>query len=83
MNDNEIMNSVLEFAYNKAKEAGIIEGGRFTDHEISKLEGIEKNRINFNADYLNKKGLVKWAAMGGNIAITVEGIDEYEKNTQT
>jgi len=82
MNDNEIRNAILEFAYNKAKEAGIIEGGgRFTTHEVSKLEGfegIEKNIINFNIDYLEKKGLIKWVTMG-KIAITIEGIDEYER----
>ena len=82
MNDNEIRNAILEFAYNKAKEAGIIEeGGRFTAHEVSKLEGlegIEKNIIDFNIDYLEKKGLIKWVTMG-KIAITIEGIDEYER----
>ena len=42
MNDNEIRNAILEFAYNKAKEAGIIEGGGgFNAHEVSKLEGFE------------------------------------------
>ena len=83
MNDNEIRNAILEFAYNKAKEAGIIEeGGRFTNHEISKLkglEGIEKNIIDFNIDYLEKKGLIKWIAKEGKSAITIEGIDEYER----
>jgi len=79
MADNEIRDAILEAAYNKAKEASSIELGRFNVYEISKLEGIEKNRINFNADYLNKKGLVKWAAMGGNMAITVVGVDEYER----
>jgi len=83
MNDNEIRNAILEFAYNKAKEAGIIEeGGRFTNHEISKLkglEGIEKNIIDFNIDYLEKKGLIKWDATKGKTAITIEGIDEYER----
>jgi len=81
MTDNEIRDAILEVAYNKAKESGIIEDGRFTDREISKLErleGIEKNRIDFNADYLDKEGSVKWI-MGGRMTITAKGINKYER----
>ncbi|MHC2995704.1 MAG: HAD-IIB family hydrolase [Candidatus Atribacteria bacterium] len=79
MNDSEIRDAVLEAAYNSAKEVGSIEGGIFNVYKISKLEGVEKKKIDFNADYLDKKGLVKWATMGGGMAITVEGIYYYER----
>jgi hypothetical protein len=79
MTDNEIRNAVLEVAYNSAKRAGSIKGGRFNIYEASKDWGLEKERIDFNADYLDEKGLVKWATMGGGMAITVKGIDEYER----
>ena len=82
MNDNEIRNAILEFTYNKAKETGIIEGGGgLNAHEVSKLEGfegIEKNIIGFNIGYLEKKSLIKWVTTE-EIAITIEGIDEYER----
>ena len=81
MTDNEIRDAVLEAAYNKAKEDGMIEaGGRFTVHEISKLnrlEGIEKNRIDFDIEYLKKDGLIKWVIIG-KVAITIKGIIYYE-----
>ena len=81
MTDNEIRDVILEAAYNKAKEDGIIEaGGRFTVHEISKLnrlEGIEKNRIDFNIEYLEKDGLIKWVVIG-KVAITIKGVIYYE-----
>ena len=79
MNDNEIGDVVLEAAYNSAKEAGSIEGGIFNVYKISKLERVEKKKIDFNADYLDKKGLVKWATMGGGMAITIEGIYYYKR----
>lgn len=47
-------------------------------YKISKLEGVERKSIDFNADYLDEKGLVKWTTMGGNMAITVYGVDYYE-----
>jgi len=80
MTDNEIRDAILEVAYNKTKESGIIEDGRFTNREISKLErleGIEKNIIDFNVDYLEKKRLIKWVTMG-KMVITVLGIYYYE-----
>ena len=81
MTNNEIRDAILEAAYNKAKEDGMIEaGGRFTVHEISKLnrlEGIEKNRIDFNIEYLEKDGLIKWVIMG-QVAITIRGVIYYE-----
>ena len=78
MTDNEIRNAVLEVAYNSAKRAGSIKGSRFNIYEASKGWGLERERIDFNADYLDEKGLVKWATMGGGMAITVKGVDEYE-----
>jgi hypothetical protein len=82
MTDNEIRDVILEAAYNKAKDDGTIEaGGRFTVYEISKLNGlerIEKNRIDFNIDYLEKDGLIKWAIIG-KVAITIMGVDYYER----
>jgi len=78
MTDNEIRDAILEFAYNKAKRAGSIELGRFVVYEISRLEGIEKNRIDFNADYLDKEGSLKWI-MGGRMTITAKGINKYER----
>jgi len=81
MNDDEIRNAILEFLYNKAKEYGTIGGQGVDAHEVSKLEGfegIEKNIIDFNIDYLEKKGLIKWVTTE-EIAITIEGIDEYER----
>jgi len=81
MTDNEIKDAILEVTYNKAKESGIIEDGRFTDREISKLErleGIEKNRIDFNVYYLEKKRLIKWVTMG-KMVITILGIYYYER----
>jgi len=81
MTDNEIRDAILEATYNKAKEDGTIEaGGRFTVHEINKinrLEGIEKNIIDFNISYLDKEGLIKWVTMG-KMAITIAGIKYYE-----
>jgi len=71
MNDNEIRDALLKAAYNRAKEDGNIEGGLFNVYKISNLEGVEKKKINFNADYLDKKNLVKWATMSGGMAITV------------
>jgi len=50
-------------------------------HEVIKFEGsegIEKNIIDFNIEYLEMKGLIKWFTEG-EIAITIEGIDEYEE----
>jgi len=81
MTDNEIRDAILEDAYNKAKEDGMIEaGGRFTVYEISKLnrlEGIEKNIIDFNISYLEKEGLINWVTMG-KMAITIAGTKYYE-----
>lgn len=79
MTDNEIRNAILEAAYNSAKRAGSIKGSRFNIYEASKDWGLERGRIDFNADYLDEKGLVKWATMGGGMAITVRGVDEYER----
>jgi len=79
MTDNEIRNAVLEVAYNSAKRAGSIKGGRFNIYEANKDWGLERERVDFNADYLDEKGLVKWATMGGGMAITVKGVDEYER----
>jgi len=79
MTDNEIRNAILEAAYNSAKEAGGVKIGLFIVYKISKLLGLEKKRIDFNADYLDGKGLVKWSTSGGGMVITVEGIDEYER----
>ncbi|MBA7583582.1 hypothetical protein ES708_25528 [subsurface metagenome] len=80
MNDNEIRNAILEFAYNKPKVDGGIEGeegGRFTTDELSKLErfeGIEKNIIDFNIDYLVKEDSLKWPVMG-LLVITRKGVN--------
>ena len=78
MTDKEIRDAILEVAYNSAKEAGSIKAGVFNVYKISKLEGVGRKSIDFNADYLDEKGLVKWATMGGNMAITVYGVDYYE-----
>jgi len=77
MTDNEIRNAILEVAYNSAKRVGSIGGSRFNIYEASKDWGLERGKIDFNADYLDEKGLVKWATMGGGMAITVRGVDEY------
>ncbi|MBA7513756.1 hypothetical protein ES705_05774 [subsurface metagenome] len=79
MTDKEIRDIILEAAYNSAKEAGGIKIATFIVYTISKLERLEKKRIDFNADYLDGKGLVKWSTSGGGMVITVEGVDEYER----
>jgi hypothetical protein len=78
MGDQQIRNIILKHAYNKAKESGSIEGGTFNVYKINELEGIDKNIIDFNADYLDQKNIVKYATMGGNMRITVTGVDNYE-----
>lgn len=78
MTDNEIRDAILEAAYNKTKDDGMIEaGGRFNVDEISKFEGLEKNRIDFNADYLDMRNWVKWTT-GRKMIITFWGIKEHK-----
>jgi len=80
MEDQQIRNIILKHAYDKAKESGSIEGGTFNLYKINELEGIDKKLVDFNAEFLDQKNLVKHATMGGNMRITVMGVSEYEKN---
>jgi len=78
MSDNEIRNVILEVAYKEKRDGKGEEGGRFNVYEISKLEGLGKNRINFNADYLDRINWLKWTT-GRKMIITICGIKEYER----
>lgn len=78
MTDKEIRAGILEAGYKAAKERGDIKGGIFLLHKISADWGETKEKIDFNASYLNEKGLVIRVEMGGGMQITVEGVDEYE-----
>ena len=79
MTNREIRAAILEAAYKAAREAASIKAGIFNIYEISKDWGEEKEKIEFNADYLSEKGLVIWAESGGGMRITAAGVDEYER----
>ena len=65
--------AILKGAYDAAKK-----GKSFNVDEVSKGWGEPKEKVDFNADYLDGKGWVVHDTMGGGMKITTEGIDEYE-----
>lgn len=79
MTDQQIRAAILETAYNATKKAGSIIAGIFNVYEVSKDWGEQKEKIDFNAEYLVEKGWVKYETEDGDMRITIEGIDEYEK----
>lgn len=79
MTNKEIRAAILEAGYKAARKAGSIRGSLFIIYEISKDWGEKKEKIEFNAGYLNEKRLVIWETSGGGMRITAEGVDEYER----
>ena len=79
MTDKEIRAAIIEAAYKAAREMASIKGSIFSIYVVSKDWGEEKEKIEFNADYLNDKGLVIWETTGGGMRITAAGVDEYER----
>lgn len=80
MTDQEMRANILEATYNSAKNTGSIVGGIVDISKITKDWAEDSKRINFNAEYLVKKGWIEWVAFGYLIRITVDGVDEYERH---
>lgn len=80
MTHQQIRAAILEGGYKAAIKAGTIAGGVFNIHEVSKDWGEEKEKIDFNVDYLRLKGWIELLTLvRGCMTITAAGVDEYEK----
>ena len=79
MTNQQMRAAFLEATYNAARKAGSIGGGIVAVSTIVKDWEEDSKRIYFNIDYLIEKGWIERPESGDVICITVDGVDEYER----